>query len=948
MGREIPPDGDRSSRLDIAMAEYLAAADAGEPISTKAWLERHPGLASELMDCLEDHRRIGRIVAPSAQEHARASGQVRGRDELWPFRVAEASQPHGAAPNGTCIQYFGDYELIEVLGRGGMGVVYRARQRSLGRQVALKMIRAGRLAAPDDLIRFRNEAQAVARLGHPHLLTILEVGEHDGRHYFSMPLINGGSLSDSLPRFRANPRLVAQLMAEVAGAVHHAHQRGILHRDLKPANILIDDACRPYVADFGLAKQLDKDGGPTLSGVIVGTPAYMAPEQASGRRGAVTTASDVYGLGAVLYALLAGRCPFPGDSPAEVLRRVCEEEPERPSRLNASADRSLEMICLKCLEKEPRRRYASAESLADDLVRWLENRPISARPAGPWARCWLWCRRKPALAGMVVALALTLVAGATGILMNWLEVRHQKDLLIRANHQYVRERDSARALNEFLVEDLLPRSSPLGAPHRALTVGELLDRSVATVGRRFAGRPWLEAPIRRVLADAYRAGGRLDQAEEQIKICLQLLEVRPGGDERDRLAAWQSMGGLLLDKGRLADAKAYASRAYEGWIRHLGETEVETLDSANLLASVLMALKQPERAEELLRRTLRTAESTLGSGHRTTLASLSNLAVIAHNRGRFEDAERWLRAIRQERIRLFGPDHPETLFASSNLGAIILARRGAAEAESLLGQTLDSSRRVLGNDHYFTLTIANNLASAHSQLGRLNEAGERLAEVVRGRKSALGDAHIDTVLAVSSLAANMTEQGRGAEAVELLRGILPRVRAILPPADPRRGAVLINLAGALREAGSTAEAEGMAAEAVALCRKLPPGNSRTHAMFVNALAMYVSILIANREFERAETAAREVLAARVRSVGTEPWRIASAKSLLGGALAGQGRFVEAEPLLIGGYEGLHSDPGAKPKALADASERLALMYEASGRPEIAARWRNEINGRRSP
>ena len=315
-------------------------------------------------------------------------------------------------PPSTQVRYFGDSELLEELGRGAMGVVYRAQQLSLNRPVALKLLRSDVLASDDELRRFQNEAEAVASLDHPHIVPILEVGEHDGYHYFSMKLIAGASLNRKLADYHDNPKAAARLMATAAGAVHHAHQRGILHRDLKPANILLDDRGDSHVTDFGLAKRVEGDSELTQSGAILGTPAYMAPEQASGRRGAVTTSSDVYGLGAVLYALLTGRAPFHGDSVADTLQAVRERAPEPPSKLNPRAPRDLEIICLKCLEKDPARRYASAQTLADDLRRYLSGEPISARPTATWERGWLWCKRNPWLSGAIGTTAAALVAVA--------------------------------------------------------------------------------------------------------------------------------------------------------------------------------------------------------------------------------------------------------------------------------------------------------------------------------------------------------------------------------------------------------------------------------------------------------------------------------------------------------------------------------------------------------
>ncbi len=329
--------------------------------------------------------------------------------------VLPGGSPEGsetAVELGTILRYFGDYELLKELGRGGMGVVYKARQLSLNRPVALKLLKSDILATDDEQRRFRNEAELVALLDHPHIVPIYEVGEHDGRQYFSMKLVAGPSLEKKLAGFAADPKAAAKLVKTAAEAVHHAHQRGILHRDLKPSNILVDDRGQPYVTDFGLAKRVEGDSELTVSGAILGTPPYMAPEQASGRRGAVTTATDVYGLGAILYALLTGRAPFRGQSVAEILEKVREQSPTPPSKLNPHAPRDLEIICLKCLEKDSQRRYPSALALADDLARYVAGEPITARPAGSFERLWLWCKRNPRLAAALGSTAAALVAVA--------------------------------------------------------------------------------------------------------------------------------------------------------------------------------------------------------------------------------------------------------------------------------------------------------------------------------------------------------------------------------------------------------------------------------------------------------------------------------------------------------------------------------------------------------
>ncbi len=343
----------------------------------------------------------------------------------------------GVPGGGNGPRRLGDYELLEEIGRGGMGIVFKAQQLSLNRLAAVKVLSAGEFANEMDLTRFRREAEAAASLDHPNIVPIYEVGEHQGHHFYSMRLMEGGSLAEEARKAAArHPRVAVQLVAKVARAVQYAHEHGILHRDLKPGNILLDAQGEPCLADFGLAKWFHEDRDLTLSGAILGTVAYLAPEQAASER-KVTTASDLYSLGAVFYELLCGHPPFRADTPLEMMRRIMSELPVPPSQIVSddslsaeetarSAKRSitrhpsqidpdLEVICIKCLEKEPRRRYHSAAALAGDLERWLAGQPITARPVGAWERIWLWSRRKPvvaALSASVIVLVLGIAVGS--------------------------------------------------------------------------------------------------------------------------------------------------------------------------------------------------------------------------------------------------------------------------------------------------------------------------------------------------------------------------------------------------------------------------------------------------------------------------------------------------------------------------------------------------------
>jgi tRNA A-37 threonylcarbamoyl transferase component Bud32 len=318
-----------------------------------------------------------------------------------------------AAEVGTHLKYFGDYELLEEIARGGMGIVWKARQTSLQRDVAIKMIRNGALAGTEEVARFMREAQAAANLQHPNIVAIHEVGEHGGQHYYSMDYVAGRNLAALVQDGPLPPQRAARYVKTIAGAVHFAHQRGTLHRDLKPLNVLIDADDQPRVTDFGLAKLMKGDSGMTQSGVPMGSPSYMPPEQAAGRLADVGPASDVYGLGAMLYELITGRPPFRRSTPMATLVDVLEAEPTAPRRLKAEIPVDLETICLKCLEKSPSARYPTARALAEELDRFLKGEPIQARPASPVRKVVSWSRQH--LGTLAALAALAVVALAFGV-----------------------------------------------------------------------------------------------------------------------------------------------------------------------------------------------------------------------------------------------------------------------------------------------------------------------------------------------------------------------------------------------------------------------------------------------------------------------------------------------------------------------------------------------------
>jgi WD40 repeat protein/tetratricopeptide (TPR) repeat protein len=388
--------------LDQVLAQCIAAEEAGQPLDRQALVRRHPQLAADLAEFFANRDRMQRFAAPLRDAPQADSTPTRNGHALGNVR------------------YFGDYELLEEIAAGGMGIVHKARQVSLNRVVAVKMILKGTLATDEDVKRFRAEAEAAANLQHPGIVAIHEVGLHEGQHYFSMDFVEGESLAERMREQPVPARDAARYVSEAAQAVHFAHQQGTLHRDLKPSNLLIDRHERVRITDFGLAKRIEDNSDLTLTGQILGTPPYMPPEQALGKRSLIGAGSDVYALGAVLYELLAGRPPFRGETPAATLRQVETLDPVSPRLLNPATPRDLETICLKCLEKEPHKRYGTAQLLAEDLDRFLRGEVITARPISSTARAWRWCKRKPAAAtaALAVIIALASLVGGGWVLLD--------------------------------------------------------------------------------------------------------------------------------------------------------------------------------------------------------------------------------------------------------------------------------------------------------------------------------------------------------------------------------------------------------------------------------------------------------------------------------------------------------------------------------------------------
>jgi serine/threonine-protein kinase len=476
----------------------------------------------------------------------------------------------GLAPPGSVPPPIAGYEILGELGRGGMGVVYRAWQRRLNRAVALKMILAGAHAAPATLARFRTEAEAAARLQHPHIVPIFEVGEHAGMPFAVLELVDGGTLAARLTGTPMPVRQAAELAATLARALDHAHHRGVIHRDLKPGNILLTTDGTPKVADFGLAKLIVGGGAsPTQTGEVLGTPSYMAPEQAGSQSG-IGPAADLYALGAILYELLTGRPPFKAETPQETIRQVVSAEPVAPSRLRPKLPRDLETICLKCLEKEPARRYSSAAALAEDLRRFLDGEPIRARPVSPPGRAWRWGRRHPVEALSMMAVAALLAAVAIGATVS---SRRERQLRHRAEQNLTLARQVVEEMYNQVAEQLENQPGMDSYQRQILEKalrfydGFALPQSRQPAMRHDAANASLRAGLIRARL------GRMETAEAAYRRALTelatLVDENPANSEfrRSLASTFNALGGHCDVTGRHAEAEAAYQQALTLWDR---------------------------------------------------------------------------------------------------------------------------------------------------------------------------------------------------------------------------------------------------------------------------------------------------------------------------------------------------------------------------------------------
>jgi hypothetical protein len=876
----------------------------------------------------------------------------------------------------------GEYELLDELGRGGMGVVYRARDRRLGRVVALKLLAGGTFADSSRRQRFRWEAEAVARLRHPGIVQIYEVGEHEtptGERYpfIALELVDGDSLSALLSTGPLTPAAAAMRVEEVARAAHCAHAHGIVHRDLKPTNVLLAADGKALLCDFGLAKAADGDGVRTETGIVVGTPEYMAPEQATGSKD-IGPAADIYGLGALLYEALTGRPPFRGPTALDTMRLVLNEEPVPVRRLQPGVPRDLETICLKCLEKQPERRYRTAEDLADDLHRFVAGEPIRAVPTGPITRASKWVRRRPGLATMWAALALAIVAGVSGI--SW--------GLVRANRALAAERTQRQQAETSvaLLESVFRRLDPLALGNDSIRdqlIGEM-KRAEERVAQDFATAPLVRARLRMTLGITELGLGEPARAADLFQAVLDERESLLGTDHRDTWEARNRLAWAYRDLGRPADAIKLFESVRTWRESHLGADDPDTLDTFNGLAGAYHEAGREKDALDLWQKAFSISSRTRGPDHSDTAILEGNVALSYQALGRNAEAIPMLESLRDRQTKLLGAEHPRIFTLFNNLAAAYLAENQTDKAVPLFEQVYAQRLKKLGPNHQETLTALNNVAAGYHAEGRFADA-VRSCERARDQLAlALGPEHPNALALDGNLAWFYRDAGRQDDAAKLFARTRQTMDKALGAEHPfaldvatgcgqcqrdagqfteaittlqdvlrarRKAAGLENadtletmtiLAGTLVDATRFEEALPLYREVIAVQeRTLPADHTNTLKTRVDLASCYLQM----HRFAQAESLLRPCLAAQEKSEPQAPSTFYT-QSLLGASWLGQGQYAAAEAPLLAGYAGLNKVRrwlAAPLKVqLVQAAERLVKLYELTGNKSGADKWRREV------
>lgn len=807
------------------------------------------------------------------------------------------------------------YEILGELGRGGMGVVYKARQVSLNRIVALKMILAGAHAGQEATTRFLREAEIIARMKHPHVVQVHEFGSHEGKAFFSLEYLEGGSLADKLRGEPQSPAQAAQMVEVLACAVEAAHTQGVVHRDLKPGNVLLTSDGAPKITDFGLAKQ--GESGTTATGQVMGTPSYMAPEQAGGKSKEIGPTVDIYALGAILYELLTGRPPFKGASAWDTLQMVVGMEPVPPRQLQPKVPRDLETICLKCLHKDAGRRYRSALALAEDMHRFLNDEPIHARPIRAPERMLRWARRSPRVATLSAAVVLLVILLLAGSFLATARIAHSRD-----NERSLRESadDSAQNYRQLAEKERLTADSAKNAasllanlfessdPIRILggtrssrrsaeerrSLCEMLDSAHRDIRSKFTREPALLALLLDAIGNAYRSLGEYERAEPLLREGLVLRRERADKAPLDLAESLHHLAWWHHEKGDYEVAEKMYQEALDLRIKAL-QTEEQLLVAASkfALAWLLTESEESEKPERLFREVIATRRRLLGPDHREVAIAEVGLAAFFLGRQR-----------RAEAAPLLG-SAAKNLFSHGELGkigeAVIQFQIGVssreagwfAAAELALRRSLTLTRQVLGDKHIYVALVLHELGDTQEKRGHLREAAKTYQECLDIASKQVGLTHPKAVYPIASLARVLAKQGRRSEAEQLFAQLRQANEKRHGRQNVRVAVALSAYAHFLDYQAERSRSAQVHQEADHLFRKV---QATSHRIFALNLSSWASTCWALKRYKQAEKLAREALPLLEHHCGRDSQTVVELLDTLALSLIDQKRFTQAEPL----------------------------------------------------
>ena len=938
-------DAELRAEVDRLLAAHAAPDSIVEPASSQPGTVDLPGGTSAAQVFDQDS------LAPTARTtHVHGLDrrtETSAQPDPHATTAAETASPALRAPKlpsgervGTVIA--GRYTLVEVIGEGGMGSVYLAGQTEpVKRQVALKLIKTG-MDSRGVLARFDAERQALALMDHPNIARIYDGGVTPaGQPFFVMELVRGVPLTEYCDTQRLTVKARLELFVAVCQAVQHAHQKGIIHRDLKPGNVLVtevDGRPTPKVIDFGVATATElklTDMSFADTGAIVGTPAYMSPEQADPSSMDIDTRTDVYALGVMLYELLTGSPPidarqFQRGAILEMLRMVREVDPPRPSTKlstaealpNIAANRSidparlskllqgeLDWVVMKALEKDRTRRYETANGFARDIQRYLVDEVVEARPPSRGYRLKKFVKRNK---GQVIAASLvflTLVGGIVGTSLGMASARRaqkaearqrgiaddQRDKAIASETKAREEAAKTRAINDFLTHDLLTQAEPANnAVEDKVTLLEVLDRAAAKVGTRFADQPELERTLRWTIENIYHGLASWEKAEAQSRA---LLEAARKHDPRSA-EAYQAQGELahiFRKRGRTdAGVLQMAEAAAQGLERTLGPDHPQTLTTLNNLATAYQTVGRLPEAISLLERVRDGRIAKLGPDHPQTLTTLNNLATAYQAVGKLPEAIALLERVRDARIAKLGPNHADNMSTLNNLALAYRAVGKLPEAIALLERVRDAAMAKLGPDHPDTLSTLNNLALAYQDVGKFPEAIALLERVRDAQIARLGPDHPDTLNTLNNLATAYRDAGKVPEAIALYERVRDATIAKRGPDHPDTLNTLHSLAVAYYLVGKFPEAIALYERVRdATIAKLGPDHPDT----LNTLNNLASAYWRTKKLDKSVPLFEDLLKRHEAKFGRQHANTQMTVANLGVNYMDAGRLKEAIPLL---------------------------------------------------